>query len=221
MSRRILALLLCVLMFVLLLPAAAIAEEDYDVVTIQKGDTVRKLLKANGREYDTDKYIVMVLNGMDRESQMEILTIGETIKIPKALSDIEGSAPHLISSRDKIEYYVIPYSIQKGDTLKYIYKLWGLHYDDYVDAIRALNPDKDLDMLYVGSLYLLPTSENNLRTKIYTTVMSHIMIQDETVADVYSRYGIDFENDREHLQTFNVIDFDKIKSGDKLLIPLE
>ena len=59
------------------LSCAAFAEEDYITVTIQKGDTVRKLLKANGRDYDVDKYVVMVLNGMDRESQMEILTIGE------------------------------------------------------------------------------------------------------------------------------------------------
>ena len=97
MFKRTLALLLSLVMLMLLLPAAAFAEEDYITVTIQKGDTVRKLLKANGRDYDVDKYVVMVLNGMDRESQMEILTIGETIKIPKAEKDIEGDAPISLS----------------------------------------------------------------------------------------------------------------------------
>ena len=220
MTKRILALLLSMVLLMLLLPAAAFAEEDYITVTIQKGDTVRKLLKANGRDYDVDKYVVMVLNGMDRESQMEILTIGETLKIPKAEKDIEGSAPHLISTKDKIHYYVIPYKVQKGDTLKFIYKLWGIPYDDYADAINALNEDKDLNNLTVGDIYFLPTTERNLKTKIYTTVMSHTMEENESVESVFSRYGIDYAANREHLQAYNTTDFALMKAGDTLLIPL-
>ena len=220
MFKRTLALLLGLAMLMLLLPAAAFAEEDYVTVTIQKGDTVRKLLKANGRDYDVDKYVVMVLNGMDRESQMEILTIGETIKIPKAEKDIEGDAPHLISTKDKIHYYVIPYKVQKGDTLKYIYKLWGIPYDDYADAIKALNEDQDVNNLKIGAIYYLPTTERNLHTTIYTTVMEHKMLEGETVESVYSKYGIDFAENREHLQAYNTTDFAVMKAGDTLLIPL-
>ena len=220
MVKRTLALFLSLVMLMLLLPAAAFAEEDYVTITIQKGDTVRKLLKANGRDYDVDKYVVMVLNGMDRESQMEILTIGDTIKIPKAEKDIEGDAPHLISTKDKIHYYVIPYKVQKGDTLKYIYKLWGIPYDDYADAIKALNEDQDVNNLKIGAIYYLPTTERNLHTKIYTTVMEHKMLEGETVESVYSKYGIDFAENREHLQAFNTIDFAVMKAGDTLLIPL-
>lgn len=217
MFKRFLAFFLSVMMLMVLLPAAAFAEEDYDTITIQKGDTVRKLLKANGRDYDVDKYVVMVLNGMDRESQMEILTIGETIKIPKAEKDIVGDAPHLISTKDKIHYYVIPYKVVKGDTLKYIYKLWGLNYDDYAEAIDALNEGQTFTS---GVIYYLPTTERNLKTKIYTTVMSHVMLEGETVESVFRRYGIDFDGDKERLQSFNTTDFALMKAGDKLLIPL-
>ena len=220
MSKRVLALFLCVLMFVLLLPAAAFAENDYDVITIKKGDTVKKLLEANGRDYKKDKFLVMVLNHMDRESDMEILTIGDTIKIPKRESDIEGPATHLISQKDNIEYYVIPYKIQKGDTLKYIYKLWGLSYDNYADKIKALNPDKDLDTLYIGDLYYLPTTENNLHTKVYITVMGHILQAGESIEGVFSSYGIDFKDKQDYLQSFNVRDFSNMLVGDKLLVPL-
>ena len=162
----------------------------------------------------------MVLNGMDRESQMEILTIGDTIKIPKAEKDIEGDAPHLISTKDKIHYYVIPYKVQKGDTLKYIYKLWGIPYDDYADAIKALNEDQDVNNLKIGAIYYLPTTERNLHTKIYTTVMEHTMLEGETVESVYSKYGIDFAETRAHLPTYNTTDFAVMKAGDTLLIPL-
>ena len=220
MSKRIPALFLCVVLFVLLLPAAAFAEVDYDTVTIQKGDTVLKLLKARDRSYETDKYIVMVLNQLDRESELEVLSIGDTIKIPKAVKDIEGAAPHLISSKDKIDYYVIPYKIQKGDTIKFIYKLWGLPYDSYADRIAALNPGVDLDNVYPGDLLLLPTTEKNLKTNVYTTVMSHTLLQDETPESVFARYGIDFEKNQADLQKYNTAPFFTMKTGDKLLIPL-
>ena len=220
MSKRLLALFLCVCLFAMLLPAAAFAEDDYDTVTIQKGDTVLKLLKARDRSYETDKYIVMVLNRLDRESKLEILSIGDTLKLPKSPKDIIGSAPHLISSKDTVDYYVIPYKIQKGDTVKFIYKLWGLPYDSYADRIAALNPGVDLDNVYVGDLLLLPTTEKNLKTNVYTTVMSHILLQDESVKSVFDRYGIDFESRRDELQKYNSESFDKLKAGDKLLIPL-
>ena len=220
MSKRLLALFLCVCLFALLLPAAAFAEDDYDTVTIQKGDTVLKLLKARDRSYETDKYIVMVLNRLDRESKLEILSIGDTLKLPKSPKDIVGSAPHLISSKDTVDYYVIPYKIQKGDTLKFIYKLWGLPYDSYADRIAALNPGVDLNNLYVGDVLLLPTTEKNLKTNVYTTVMSHILLQDESVKSVFDRYGIDYDSRRDELQKYNSESFDKLGAGEKLLIPL-
>ena len=85
MFKRTLALLLCVVLVVLLLPGVALAAEDYDEVTIKSGDTIRKLLKDNGRDFDTDKYVVMVLNGWTREKQMDTLSIGEVVKIPKSI----------------------------------------------------------------------------------------------------------------------------------------
>ena len=74
--------------------------------------------------------------------------------------------------------------------------------------------------MYPGDLIYLPTTENNLKTNTYNTVMSHVMLQDEAVESVFIRYGRDFQGDREYLQRFNARDFDSIKSGDKLYIPL-
>ena len=220
MTKRFLALFLSVLMILALLPAAAYAENDYDVITIKKGDTVKKLLEANGRDYKKDKFLVMVLNHMDRESEMEILTIGETIKIPKRASDIEGPATHLISTNDQIEYYVIPYKMQKGDTVKFIYKLWGLPYENYSDAIAALNPTKDIDNVHAGDLVYLPTTEKNLHTKVYTTVMCHILQDGDSIEGVFSRYDMDLNERQAELQTYNVKNFNNMVVGDKLLIPL-
>ena len=219
MAKRFLALALCILMFACLLPGAAFAAEDYDTVTIQKGDTVLKLLEARGRDYDTDRFVVMVLNRMYRESQMEVLSIGDTIKIPKAESELTGDTPNLISKEDGIAFFVIPYKIQKGDTLKNIYKLWGLSYLQNADMIRALNPGKNPDKLAVGEIYNLPTSEENLKTNNYTTVMSHILLEDETPVSVFLRYGIDLEEKKTDLEQYNP-SLNHMEEGDELLIPL-
>ena len=220
MIRRNLALALCILMFVSLIPCVAFAEEDYDTVTIEKGNTVLNLLEARGRDYETDRFVVMVLNRMYRESQLEVLSIGDTIKIPKAKAEIKGETPNLISEADGIEYFVIPYKIQKGDTLKNIYKLWGLSYLENAEIIKALNPGKDPDRLSVGEIYNLPTSENNLKTNTYTTVMFHVLLKDESPESVFVHYGIDFSAKEADLQKYNLIPFSEMKEGDKLLIPL-
>ena len=36
-------------------------------------------------------------------------------------------------SKDEVEYYVIPYVIQKGDMLTDVYWRWGLKFEDYAD----------------------------------------------------------------------------------------
>ena len=220
MVKRNLALALCILMFVSLIPCVAFAAEDYDIVTIQKGNTVLNLLEERGRDYETDRFVVMVLNRMYRESQLEVLSIGDTIKIPKAKAEIKGETPNLISEADGIEHFVIPYKIQKGDTLKNIYKLWGLSYLENAEIIKALNPGKDPDRLSVGEIYNLPTSENNLKTNTYTTVMFHVLLKDESPESVFAHYGIDFSAKEADLQKYNLIPFSEMKEGDKLLIPL-
>ena len=220
MAKRTLALALCILIFVSLIPCAAFAAEDYDTVTIEKGNTVLNLLEARGRDYETDRYVVMVLNRMYRESQLEVLSIGDTIKIPKAKSEIKGEAPNLISEADGIDFFVIPYKIQKGDTLKDIYKLWGMSYLENAALILALNPGKNPDKLSVGEIYNLPTTEKNLKTNTYTTVMSHVLLKDESPKSVFARYGIDFSEKEADLQQYNLIPFAEMKEGDKLLIPL-
>ena len=220
MSKRVLCLVLCLALFVCLTPVTAFAAIDYDTVVIEEGDTVKKLVEDRGLDYDVEKYVVMVLNQMDKERQMELLSVGETILIPKTDTYDAGRAPHLISTEDTVAYYVIPYYIQSGDTLRFIYKLWGLDYNRYAPLIKSLNPEKNTDLLYVYERYFLPTTESNLKTDTYVTVMSHVMLKNETAERVFSRYGIDFKERREDLQRYNLTPFDKLKEGDTLLIPL-
>jgi len=122
---------------------------------------------------------------------------------------------------DEVEYYVIPYVIEKGDTLAHVYWLWGLRFENYAEDIKSLNGVENLDLLYVGAIYLLPTTASNLQTDTYTTVMAHIMKPGETAYDVITAYGVDYYENEARLSRYNGgADLARIRAGEKLLIPL-
>ena len=124
-------------------------------------------------------------------------------------------------SKDEVEYYVIPYVIVKGDMLTDVYWRWGLKFENYADDIRSLNGVENLDLLYVGAIYLLPTSVNNVKTEEYTKVMAHTMKKGETAYEVFTSYGIDYYENLGKLKSYNHgNDLTKISAGEKLLIPI-
>ncbi len=124
-------------------------------------------------------------------------------------------------SKDEVEYYVIPYVIVKGDTLADVYWRWGLKFEPYADAIRALNGVENLDLLFVGAIYLLPTTVTNVKTEEYTKVMAHIIRKGETAYEVFTSYGIDYYKYLGKLKSYNGgQDLTKIAAGEKLLIPI-
>ena len=197
----------------------AYAADDYFTVTLKKGDTVYSLCLANGLDYYSEKNAIMVLNNMDREGQLSQLRAGDTIKLPTKKT--VSATKNVISTEDWIEYYVVPYVIEKGDTIAHVYWLWGLNFENYVDDIKSLNGVDNLDLLYVGAIYLLPTTESNLKTDIYTTVMGHVMQPGETAYDVISGYGVDYNNNIPKLRSYNYgRDLTKLQAGETLLIPL-
>ena len=102
-----------------------------------------------------------------------------------------------------------------------VYWRWGLKFEDYADDIRSLNFVENLDLLYVGAIYLLPTSVNNVKTKEYTKVMAHTMKKGETAYDVFTAYGVDYYENLGKLKSYNQgRDLTKVAAGDKLLIPI-
>ena len=124
-------------------------------------------------------------------------------------------------SKDEVEYYVIPYVIVKGDMLTDVYWRWGLKFENYADDIRSLNFVDNLDLLYVGAIYLLPTSVNNVKTEEFTKVMAHTMKRGETAYDVFTAYGIDYYENLPKLKSYSHgQDLTKITAGEKLLIPI-
>lgn len=196
---------------------SASAAGDYFSVKLESGDTVCSVCTANGINYEKNKNLIMVLNNMSKESELSAMSAGAVIKLPTHAS-MTGSS---IISNDKVKYYVIPYVIEKGDTIAHVYWLWGLRFENYQEDIKSINQVDDLDLLWVGSTYLLPTTEANVKTGTYTTVMSHLLQSGETAYEVCTAYGIDYYEMEEVLERYNYgKDLTKLAAGSELLIPL-
>jgi len=219
MLRRILRFALCLSLIAALfcgLGFSASADAGYFSVKLKRGDTVYSLCQENGIDYEDNKNLIMVLNNMSKEAELNSLRAGTVIKLPSS-SSVSSS----IISEDTIKYYVIPYVIESGDTIANIYWLWGLRFEKYQEDIRSINRKDDLDLLYIGDTYLLPTTESNVKTGNYTTVMSHIMQKGETAYDVCTAYGIDYTDNEEVLKRYNQgRELTELSVGSEFLIPL-
>ena len=220
MTKRIISLTLCIMIIASMFCGfglSASADSTYFSVKLKSGDTVTSVCTANGINFEKNKNLIMVLNNMTKEAELDSLAAGQTIKLP-TLSSISNKS---IISNDKVKYYVIPYVIEQGDTIAYVYWLWGLRFENYQEDIKSINQVDDLDLLWVGSTYLLPTTEANVKTGTYTTVMSHLMKSGETAYDVFSAYGIDVKENEDVLERYNYgKDLTKLSAGSELLIPL-
>lgn len=218
--KRVLNLAVCICLVMSLFCSfslSASAAGDCFSVKLELGDTVSSVCTANGINYEKNKNLIMVLNNMTKEAELSALTAGSVIKLPTHTSMQNNS----IISNDKVKYYVIPYVIEKGDTIAHVYWLWGLRFENYQEDIKSINEVDDLDLLWVGSTYLLPTTEANVKTGTYTTVMSHVLKSGETAYDVCSAYGIDYYDKQEVLERYNYgKDLTKLSAGYELLIPL-
>ncbi len=220
MKKKLLSVIICVCIISSIFCAASVsayAANDYFTVKVKSGDTVSSICSDNGINFEKNKNLIMALNDMVKESQLNRLAVDSTIKLPTK-SGISGNSN---ISEDKIKYYVIPYVIESGDYLSNIYWLWGLKFENYAEDIKSLNYKDDLDTLWIGSTYLLPTTEANVKTGNYTTVMTHTMTAGETAHDVFTSYGIDYDDKQETLERYNYgRDLTKLSAGDELLSPL-
>ncbi len=242
--KRVLSLVLCLALFVLLVPAAAMAWDGIVAVTLEPGDTVYDICQSYGMNYYEVKDFIMQLNGIDEEWKLGALYPGNTILIP-----VDYSAPAFYvdpvyvdpvyvnqtyyanpvyvqpvyeTPEDSVLCYVVPYVIRYGDSIQSIYNRWGLRYENYAAMIRSLNGVENLDSLVVGATYYLPTTWGNFDpNSFYVTVINHVMRYGESAYDVFFDFGINYNRYYTILECFNGWrDLTRLSAGDRLLIPV-
>ena len=251
MKKRIISALLTVLMVMSLFTGLSVSayadDENPQVVeyTLKSGDYVLKLCQAQGINYFTCKDAIIKLNGLKSENDFRFLAVGRVIKLPAtdaaALAIISsgststgtgssgstgssGASAGTVSAAkgsDSVAYYLIPYTIQRGETVAGICNSLGISFSNYADQIMKLNNISSWNKVAAGRTLLLPSTKAPAVGTTCYQVVAHKIASGETAYTMASSYGIDYGQNTKLLQALNnTSNLTKVKAGSTFYIPV-
>ena len=245
MKKRIISALLTVLMVMSLFTGLSVSayadDENPQVVeyTLKAGDYVLKLCQAQGINYFTCRDAIIKLNGLKSENDFRFLAVGRVIKLPAtdaaALNIIAsgstgtgtgstGTTTGTVSTAkgsDSVAYYLIPYTIQRGETVAGICNSLGISFTNYADQIMKLNNISSWNKVAAGKTLLLPSPKAPAVGTTCYQVVAHKIGSGETAYNMAASYGVDYGQNTKLLQALNnTSNLAKIKAGSTFYIPV-
>lgn len=245
MKKRIISALLTVLMVMSLFTGLSVSayadDENPQVVeyTLKAGDYVLKLCQAQGINYFTCKDAIIKLNGLKSENDFRFLAVGRVIKLPAtdaaALNIIAsgstgtgtgstGTTTGTVSTAkgsDSVAYYLIPYTIQRGETVAGICNSLGISFTNYADQIMKLNNISSWNKVAAGKTLLLPSPKAPAVGTTCYQVVAHKIGSGETAYNMAASYGVDYGQNTKLLQALNnTSNLAKVKAGSTFYIPV-
>ena len=249
MKKRLISLLLTVVMLVSLFSGftiSASADANVATVSLSSGDTVVGLCQKYGIDYYTYKNLIMTLNGVTDESQFSKLPVGAKVVLPvsnAAAAALAGGSSSVtggnttggtngsglttgtvidLPTGDHVAYYLVTYTVQKGETIGTIYANMGLSYKTYQNQIVKLNNLKSINSVQAGQTLVLPTTSPGLANTTYTTIMAHTMRSGESAYNIIcGSYALDYNSNLRKLQALNNRDnMGLFRIGETLYIPV-
>lgn len=245
MKKRIISALLTVLMVMSLFTGLSVSayadDENPQVVeyTLKAGDYVLKLCQAQGINYFTCRDAIIKLNGLKSENDFRFLAVGRVIKLPAtdaaALNIIAsgstgtgtgstGTTTGTVSTAkgsDSVAYYLIPYTIQRGETVAGICNSLGISFTNYADQIMKLNNISSWNKVAAGKTLLLPSPKAPAAGTTCYQVVAHKIGSGETAYNMAASYGVDYGQNTKLLQALNnTSNLAKVKAGSTFYIPV-
>ena len=246
MKKRIISALLTVLMVMSLFTGLSVSayadDENPQVVeyTLKSGDYVLKLCGIQGINYFTCKDAIIKLNGLKSEDDFRFLAVGRVIKLPAtdaaALTIISsgstgtgstgssGATAGTVSAAkgsDTVAYYLIPYTIQRGETVAGICNSLGISFSNYADQIMKLNNISSWNKVAAGKTLLLPSPKAPAVGTTCYQVVAHKIGSGETAYNMAASYGVDYGQNTKLLQALNnTSNLAKVKAGSTFYVPV-
>ena len=244
MKKRIISVLLTVLMVMSLFTGLSVSayadDENPQVVeyTLKSGDYVLKLCQAQGINYFTCKDAIIKLNGLKSEDDFRFLAVGRVIKLPAtdaaALSIVasgstgstgsSGATAGTVSAAkgsDSVAYYLIPYTIQRGETVAGVCNSLGISFSNYADQIMKLNNISSWNKVAAGKTLLLPSPKAPAVGTTCYQVVAHKVASGETAYNMVASYGVDYGQNTKLLQALNnTSNLAKVKAGSTFYVPV-
>lgn len=248
-KRMIRAVLTAILMLALMGTAVAdgIPANATETVRVEKGDTMYSLCLDNGFSYSAYKELLMKLNNMEDEYSLTKLSAGKQMILPTSkeaadelckLLGIEVSGKkdknkenkpfselgkaNKIPADDAAKYYIVSYTLQKGETVSDLLKKWDMSMKDCSQTILDLNGLSDFNHISADKPLYFPVDKIELTDKTSITVMEHTVKNGDTAYSICKAYGMDYNKALVTLQLLNRdVDFTKIQANQKLYIPVD
>ena len=251
MKKRLISFLLTLVMLVSLcsvFTVSASADAQVATVTIGSGDTVLGICQKYGIDYYTYKNLIMTLNGMTDESQFRKLAVGAKVVLPVSntaaaalaggTATVSGTGNNTagtatgsglttgtvsnLPAGDHVAYYLVTYTVQKGETIGGIYSNMGLSYKTYQNQIVKLNNLRNINAVQAGQTLVLPVVSPGIAGATYTTIMAHTMRSGESAYNIIiGSYGLDYNSNLAKLQALNNrSDMGLFRVGETLYIPV-
>ena len=249
MKKRLISMLLTVLMVASLfggMSVSAYADEAYATqeYTVKSGDTLLHICDKLGLNWYNCQAAINKLNNIS-EAQYRKLTVGQTIKLPATDADAAkivkagtssssstggtvitggtGSSTSGSSSASGVNaaYWLIPYTMQKGETVAGVCNALGINFTAYKDQIKTINNISAWNKVAAGKTLLLPSASAPAAGTSCYAVVAHQIQKGETTYSICNQYGVSYNANASLMQTLNPnTSLTNIKYGKTLYIPV-
>ena len=215
MKKRLISILLTVLMVMSLFTGMSVSAYADDAIdssyykeyTLVQGDYVLRICQKLGINYYTCKEAIMALNNITSESGFRYLSVGKTIKIPVS----DAAAVAIMSAKTgtttgtatgttttgtttgaSVAYYLIPYTMQRGETVLSVCNSLGINFTNNASLIQTVNGIKSWNNVKAGDTVLLPVTKTPAVGTTCYAVTAHKVASGETTYAICQKYGINY-----------------------------
>lgn len=227
--------------------AASASADDVIVVTLKDGDYLYKVCKNLGLDYYQCKNAIKILNNFTSETQLNRLTVGQTIKLPASnaiAATIKSSSATTTTvttsttvngttttttttntvsgnmSNYNVAFYLVPYVPQYGDTFGSICTKFGTSFDQYSSLILKSNGLASASGLTAGKTVYIPSTKAPASGGFYA-VVNHVVASGETITGICSAYGTSYSANSTLVNGLNAgKDLNKIYANQTVYIPV-
>ena len=247
MKKRLISVLLTVLMVMSLfsgMSLSAYADNTTTANTIQyqmvNGDNVFMICQRLGINFYDCKAAIMKLNGIT-DGMWSSLPVGKVLTLPASNADgikigsggiggttvTTGSGANASTAQisatvtDPVAYYLIPYTMSRGETVSGVCNQLGINFNAYSEQIKKINGITNWTKVNAGSQLLLPSAKAPAVGTSCYAVLAHKVVKDETAYSIASSKGVSYAGNKTLLQALNnTNNLNKIKTGDNFYVPV-
>ncbi len=246
MKKRLISMLLTVLMVASLfggMSVSAYADEEYATqeYTLKSGDTLLKVCNKLGLNWYSCQTAINKLNNIS-EAQYRKLSVGQVITLPATNEDAVKIAKATISSGSSTggtvisggtgsstgsvsgvnaAYWLIPYTMQKGETVAGVCNVLGISFATYSEQIKTINNISSWSKVAAGKTLLLPSARAPAAGTSCYAVVAHQIQKGESTYSICNQYGISYNANASLMQTLNKgTSLTNIKYGRTLYVPV-